>query len=114
MDHTNFFKWIIKLFHSFDDEVKDDTHGTFTPEILKIPQATWIATFVEGVTDKSPGALVPGFALKGECSIFFFLLFFLFSTLNFFFFSFSFLEVGEQAKCCTQKMLHTGPLRRQA
>jgi hypothetical protein len=37
--------------YRFDDEVKDDTHGGFTPEILKLPQATWIATFVEGVTD---------------------------------------------------------------
>jgi hypothetical protein len=39
----------------FDDEVKDDAHGTFTSEMLKFPQATWIATFVEGVTDKSTG-----------------------------------------------------------
>jgi hypothetical protein len=38
-----------------DDEVKDDAHGTFTPEIMKLPQATWIETFVEGVTDKSTG-----------------------------------------------------------
>ena len=41
--------------YSFDDEVKDDAHGPFTPEMLKLPQATWIATFVEGVTDKSTG-----------------------------------------------------------
>ncbi len=41
--------------YRFDDEVKDDAHGVFTPEILKFPQATWIATFVEGVTDKSTG-----------------------------------------------------------
>jgi hypothetical protein len=41
--------------YRFDDEVKDDTHGAFTPEMLKIPQTTWIATFVEGVTDKSTG-----------------------------------------------------------
>ena len=39
--------------YRFDDEVKDDAHGAFTPEMLKIPQATWIATFVEGVTDKT-------------------------------------------------------------
>jgi hypothetical protein len=33
--------------------VKDDVHGTFTPEKMKLPQATWIETFVEGVTDKN-------------------------------------------------------------
>ena len=41
--------------YRFDDEVKDDPHGAFTPEMLNLPQATWIATFVEGVTDKSTG-----------------------------------------------------------
>jgi hypothetical protein len=41
--------------YRFDDEVKDDAHGAFTPEMLKLPQATWIETFVEGVTDKSTG-----------------------------------------------------------
>ena len=41
--------------YRFDDEVKDDAHGAFTPEIMKFPQATWIETFVEGVTDKSTG-----------------------------------------------------------
>ena len=41
--------------YRFDDEVKDDAHGAFTPEMLKLPQATWIGTFVEGVTDKSTG-----------------------------------------------------------
>jgi hypothetical protein len=35
--------------------VKDDAHGAFTPEMMKLPQATWIETFVEGVTDKSTG-----------------------------------------------------------
>ena len=39
----------------FDDEVKDDSHGAFTPEMLKLLQATWIETFFEGVTDKSTG-----------------------------------------------------------
>jgi hypothetical protein len=41
--------------YRFDDEVKDDVHGVLTPEMLKLPQTTWIATvtFVEGVTDKS-------------------------------------------------------------
>ena len=41
--------------YPFDDEVKDDAHGAFTPEMLKLPQGTWKATFVEGVTDKSIG-----------------------------------------------------------
>ncbi len=41
--------------YRFDDEVKDDTHGAFTPEMLNLPQATWIATFVESVIDKSTG-----------------------------------------------------------
>jgi hypothetical protein len=31
--------------HRFDDEVKDVTHGTFTPEMIKLSQATWIETF---------------------------------------------------------------------
>ncbi len=26
----------------FDDEVQDDPHGTFTPEMMKIPQEIWI------------------------------------------------------------------------
>ena len=25
--------------------MKDDAHGAFTPEMMKIPQATWIETF---------------------------------------------------------------------
>ena len=33
----------------------DDEDGAFTPEMLKLPQATWIVTFVEGVTDKRTG-----------------------------------------------------------
>ena len=41
--------------YRFDEGVKDDTQGAFTPEMLKLPQATWIATFLEGVTDKSTG-----------------------------------------------------------
>ena len=44
--------------HRFDDEVKDDAHGAFTPEMMKLPQATWIETFVEGVTDKSTGLFI--------------------------------------------------------
>jgi hypothetical protein len=35
--------------------VKIDAHGSFTPEMMKRSQATWIETFVEGVTDKSTG-----------------------------------------------------------
>ena len=35
--------------------MKDDAHGAFTPEMMKLPQATWIETFLEGVTDKSTG-----------------------------------------------------------
>jgi hypothetical protein len=41
--------------HRYDDEVKDDAHGAFTPEMMKLPQATCIETFLEGVTDKSTG-----------------------------------------------------------
>ena len=41
--------------YRFDDEVKDNAHGAFTPEMMKLPQATWIETFLEGVTDKSTG-----------------------------------------------------------
>ena len=33
--------------------VKDNAHGAFTPEMMKLPQVTWIETFLEGVTDKS-------------------------------------------------------------
>ena len=43
----------LRVHHRFDDEVKDDAHGAFTPEMMKLPQATWIETFLEGVTDKS-------------------------------------------------------------
>jgi hypothetical protein len=32
--------------------VKEDVYGVFTPEMLKLPQATWIETFLEGVPDK--------------------------------------------------------------
>jgi hypothetical protein len=35
--------------------VKDNAHGDFTPEMMNLAQATWIETFVEGVTDKSTG-----------------------------------------------------------
>ena len=35
--------------------MKDNAHGAFTPEMMKLPQATWIETFLEGVTDKSTG-----------------------------------------------------------
>ncbi len=35
--------------------MKNNAHGAFTPEMMKLPQATWIETFLEGVTDKSTG-----------------------------------------------------------
>ena len=35
--------------------MKDNAHGAFTPEMMKLPKATWIETFLEGVTDKSTG-----------------------------------------------------------
>jgi hypothetical protein len=38
-----------------DEEVQEDDHGDFTPEMIKLPQATWIETFRAGVTDKSTG-----------------------------------------------------------
>jgi hypothetical protein len=41
--------------YRFDDEVKDDVHGVFTPEMFNLPQATWISTSLEGVTDKYTG-----------------------------------------------------------
>ncbi len=45
----------LRVQNRFDDEVKDDAHGAVTPEMMKLPRATWIETFVEGVTDKSTG-----------------------------------------------------------
>ncbi len=35
--------------------MKDNAHGGFTPEMMKLPQATWVETFLEGVTDKCTG-----------------------------------------------------------
>jgi hypothetical protein len=35
--------------------VKDNAHGALTPEMMKLPQTTWIETFLEGVTDKNTG-----------------------------------------------------------
>ena len=35
--------------------MKDNAHGAFTPEMMKLPQETWIETFLEGVTDKNTG-----------------------------------------------------------
>ena len=61
--------------YRFDDEVKDDAHGAFTPEMMKRPQskinllAIWIETFLEGVTDKSTGLTIfkelPWFFVQG-------------------------------------------------
>ncbi len=50
---TQLITWCAQ--HRYDDEVKDDAHGAFTPEMMKLPQATCIETFLEGVTDKSTG-----------------------------------------------------------
>ncbi len=57
LEHILTQSWLTTLDvqYRFDDKVKDDAHGVFTPEMLKLPPATWIATFVEGVTDKSTG-----------------------------------------------------------
>ena len=38
--------------------MKDDTHGVFTPEMMKFPQVTWIETFLEGVPDKITGLTI--------------------------------------------------------
>jgi hypothetical protein len=38
--------------------VKDNAHCAFTPEMMKLPQKTWIETFVEGVTDKRTGLTI--------------------------------------------------------
>jgi hypothetical protein len=38
--------------------VKDNTHVAFTPEMMKLPQALWIETFLEGVTDKNTGLTI--------------------------------------------------------
>ncbi len=38
--------------------MKDDAHGVFTPGMMKLPHATWIETFLEGVTDKSTGLTI--------------------------------------------------------
>jgi hypothetical protein len=35
--------------------VKEVAHCAFTTETMKLPQTTWIKTFLEGVTDKSTG-----------------------------------------------------------
>ncbi len=59
--------------YRFDDEVKDDAHGDFTSEILKCSQATWIASFVEEVTDKNTGlplfSELVWFTYKVMCSV---------------------------------------------
>jgi hypothetical protein len=45
----------LSVLYVFDDEVKDDSYGVFTTEMLKLPQSTWITTFLEGINDKSTG-----------------------------------------------------------
>ena len=52
--------------HRFDEEVQEDTHGSFTPEMMKFPQATRIETFLEGVTDKKHWTS----HLQGACLVF--------------------------------------------
>ncbi len=42
--------------------MKDEAHGAFTPEMMKLPQATWIETFLEGVS--TVGLSRDGFTLK--------------------------------------------------
>jgi antitoxin component of RelBE/YafQ-DinJ toxin-antitoxin module len=37
--------------HRFDDEVKNRAQDAFTPEMMKLPQSTWMETFLEGVID---------------------------------------------------------------
>jgi hypothetical protein len=44
---------------SLDDEMKEGAHGAFTSEMMKLPQATRIETFLEGITDKSTGQPSP-------------------------------------------------------
>jgi hypothetical protein len=51
----DFSKMKVQYSIRFDDEVKDDVHSVFTPEMMNLPQGTWIETFVEDVTDKSTG-----------------------------------------------------------
>jgi hypothetical protein len=43
---TQLITWCAQ--HRFDDEVKDDAHGAFTPEMKELPQTTWTQTFLEG------------------------------------------------------------------
>jgi hypothetical protein len=38
--------------------VKDDARGVFTPEMMNLPQETWIETFVDDVTDKRTGLTI--------------------------------------------------------
>ena len=35
--------------------MKDNAHGAFAPEMMTLPQSSWVETFLEGVTDKSTG-----------------------------------------------------------
>ena len=54
--------------HRFDDEFKDDPHGTFTPEMMNLSQVTWIETFVEGLYVSTVGLSRDGFTRKGGIS----------------------------------------------
>ena len=43
--------------------ITPETPEMITPEMMKLPQATWIETFLEGVVDLSTGAFKPGCGL---------------------------------------------------
>ncbi len=38
--------------HHCDDKVKEDAHDDVPPEMLKLPQGTWIKTLLEGPRPK--------------------------------------------------------------
>ena len=38
--------------------MKDRAQDAFTPEMMKLPEATWIETFLEGVIDLSTGLTI--------------------------------------------------------
>ena len=45
--------WCVQ--YRFDHEMKEVVHGDLTLEMMKVPQGTWIETFLGGVTDKLTG-----------------------------------------------------------
>jgi hypothetical protein len=55
MDFSKMLLITLCVHHRFDGEVKEGAHGAFpTQETMKLPQTTWIETFLEGITDKVP------------------------------------------------------------